>query len=334
MHARLCVDKSMSESQDWAFPAELQPSPDEVGFDLRRALDAVVSLRSEVPEDAFTASILGTERTGSGVIIREDGLVLTIGYLITEAESIWVTTNGGAVVAGHPLAYDVATGFGLVQPLGRFDAPTLPRGDSAASVVGEDVVVIGYGGRVHALKAHLVAKREFAGYWEYVLDEALFTAPPHPQWGGAALVGPKGDLLGIGSLLVQEVFDGEPLQGNMFVPIDLLAPILDEMLKFGAPARPPRPWLGMYTSEAGQRLIVSGLAKGAPADSAGMQLGDVVLEVAGERVTGLADLFRKVWRLGAAGVEVPLTVARDSGLAQLRVRSANRSDFLKKPPLQ
>jgi S1-C subfamily serine protease len=133
---------------------------------------------------------------------------------------------------------------------------------------------------------------------------------------------------------VQEVFDGEPLQGNMFVPIDLLAPILDDMLKFGAPARPPRPWLGMYTSEAGQRLIVSGLAKGAPAYSAGVQLGDVVLEVAGERVTGLADLFRKVWRLGSAGVEVPLTMARDSGLAQLRVRSANRNDFLKKPPLQ
>jgi len=324
----------MAESQDWAFPAELQPSPDEVDFDLKRALDAVVSLRSEVPEDAFTASILGTERTGSGVIIREDGLVLTIGYLITEADSIWLTTNGGAVVAGHSLAYDVATGFGLVQPLGRIDAPTLPRGDSAASVVGEDVVVIGYGGRVHALKAHLVAKREFAGYWEYVLDEALFTAPPHPQWGGAALVGPKGQLLGIGSLLVQEVFDGEPLQGNMFVPIDLLAPILDDMLKFGAPARPPRPWLGMYTSEAGERLIVNGLAKGAPADSAGVQLGDVVLEVAGERVAGLADLFRKVWRLGSAGVEVPLTVARDGGLAQVRVRSANRSDFLKKPPLQ
>jgi S1-C subfamily serine protease len=324
----------MAESQDWAFPAEFQPSPDEVDFDLKRALDAVVSLRSEVPEDAFTASILGTERTGSGVIIREDGLVLTIGYLITEADSIWLTTNGGAVVAGHPLAYDVATGFGLVQPLGRIDAPTLPRGDSAASVIGEDVVVIGYGGRVHALKAHLVAKREFAGYWEYVLDEALFTAPPHPQWGGSALVGPKGELLGVGSLLVQEVFDGEPLQGNMFVPIDLLAPILDDMLKFGAPARPPRPWLGMYTSEAGQRLIVSGLAKGAPAYSAGVQLGDVVLEVAGERVTGLADLFRKVWRLGSAGVEVPLTMARDSGLAQLRVRSANRNDFLKKPPLQ
>ncbi|HTS20466.1 MAG TPA: S1C family serine protease [Casimicrobiaceae bacterium] len=324
----------MAESQEWAFPAELQPSSQDVGYDLGRALDAVVALRCEVPEDAFTASVLGTERAGSGVIIRDDGLVLTIGYLITEAESIWLTTNRGAVVAGHPLAYDVVTGFGLVQPLGRFDAPVLARGDSAASTVGEDVVVIGYGGRVHALKAQLIAKREFAGYWEYVLDEALFTAPPHPQWGGAALVGPKGELLGIGSLLVQEVLEGESVQGNMFVPIELLDPILDDMLKFGAPARPPRPWLGMYTSEAGEHLIVSGLAKGAPADSAGVQLGDVVLEVAGERVAGLANLFRKIWGLGAAGVDVPLTLARDGGLVQLKLHSANRNDFLKKPQLQ
>jgi S1-C subfamily serine protease len=188
----------MSESQEWAFPADLQPSSQDVRFDLKGALDAVVSLRSEVPDDAFTASVLGTERTGSGVVIRDDGLVLTIGYLVTEAEKIWLTTNQGIVVGGHPLAYDVATGFGLVQPLGRINAPMLRRGHYAASAVGEDVVVIGHGGREHALKAQLIAKREFAGYWEYVLDEALFTAPPHPQWGGAALVDSGGRLVGIG----------------------------------------------------------------------------------------------------------------------------------------
>jgi S1-C subfamily serine protease len=324
----------MAELLDWAFPADWQPTAGELRFDLEPVLDAVVLLRSEIPEDAFTASILGTERTGSAVVIRDDGLMLTIGYLITEAQTIWLTTNDGTVVAGHPLAYDAVSGFGLVQPLGRLGAPALARGAAATAKVGDEAIVIAHGGRAHALKARIIAKREFAGYWEYVLDEALFTSPPHPEWGGAALVDANGRLLGIGSLLVQEALDGEPVQGNMFVPIDLLAPILDDMLKFAGPARPPRPWLGMYTAEVGQQLVVSGLAPGGPAESAGVRLGDVVIEVAGERVGGLADLFRKVWDLGSAGVEVPLTVARDRELSQLQVRSADRNGFLKKPPLQ
>ncbi|HEV3239655.1 MAG TPA: S1C family serine protease [Casimicrobiaceae bacterium] len=324
----------MAESPDWAFPAELQPKAKELRFDLGRALNAVVMLRSEVPEDAFTASILGTERTGSAVVIRDDGLMLTIGYLITEADSIWLTANDGSVVAGHPLAYDAATGFGLVQPLGRLSAPALALGAATSAQVGDKAIVIAYGGREHALKTEIIGKREFAGYWEYVLDAALFTSPAHPQWGGAALVDVNGTLLGIGSLLVQEAQEGEPVQGNMFVPVDLLKPILDDMLRFTAPARPPRPWLGMYTADAEQRLVVSGLARGGPAESAGMRLGDVVVEVAGTRVTGLADMYRKVWSLGPAGVAVPLTVARDRELSQLLVHSADRSDFLKKPQLQ
>jgi len=324
----------MAELLDWAFPAELQPSASELRFDLQRALDAVVMLRSEIPEDAFTASILGTERTGSAVVIRDDGLLLTIGYLITEAQSIWLTANDGTVVAGHPLAYDAVTGFGLVQPLGRLAAPALVRGGAARARVGDEVTVIAHGGRAHALKARIIAKREFAGYWEYVLDEALFTSPPHPEWGGAALVDGDGQLLGIGSLLVQEALDGELVQGNMFVPVDLLAPILDDMLRFAGPARPPRPWLGMYTAEMEQRLVVSALAPGGPAEGAGVRVGDVVVEVAGERVTSLADLFRKVWQLGSAGVEVPLMVLRDRELSRLRIHSADRRDFLKKPLLQ
>jgi S1-C subfamily serine protease len=324
----------MAEETQWAFPPEAQPAQAEVGFDLRSALDAVALLRSEVAEDAFTATILGTERVGNGVVIRDDGLILTIGYLITEAHSIWVTLNDGTVFPGHALAYDQASGFGLVQPLGRLRAPALQRGSAAAVSKGASVIVIGYGGRPHALKARVIAKREFAGYWEYVLDEALFTAPPHPQWGGAALVGEDGKLLGIGSLLVQESQGGESVSGNMFVPIDLLEPILDDMLKFGRPALPPRPWLGMYTGEAEQRLAVTGLATGGPADTGGVKLGDMILEVAGERVTGLADLFRKIWRLGKAGVEVPLTVTRDTQILHLQLRSGDRNDYLKKPQLQ
>ena len=324
----------MAESMQWAFPLAAQPAPTDVAFDLKAALDAVVMLHSEVAEDAFTASILGTERLGNGVVIREDGLVLTIGYLITEAQTIWLTLNDGAAVPGHALAYDQASGFGLVQPLGRLRAPVLARGSAASAVPGAEVIVIGYGGREHALKARIVEKREFAGYWEYLLDEAIFTTPPHPQWGGAALVGADGRLLGIGSLLVQEGQGGESASGNMFVPVDLLEPILDEMLRFGGPARPPRPWLGMYTGEAEQRLAVTALAAGGPADRAGVQPGDVVLEVAGERVAGLADMFRKVWRLGRAGVEVPLTLTRDAQVLHLQLRSADRNDFLKKPQLQ
>jgi len=323
----------MEKTSDWAFPDSLQPDPAETRFDLAAALDSVVMLRSEVPEDAFTAGILGTERVGNGVVIRENGLVLTIGYLITEAETIWITTNSGAAVEGHPLAYDMATGFGLVQPLGRLGVPMLKLGSASTCRLGNDVVVIGHGGRSHAMKAKVIAKREFAGYWEYVLDEAIFTTPAHPLWGGTAMVAENGRLVGIGSLLVQEAVEGQTVQSNMMVPVDLLEPILEELLAHGQTSRPPRPWLGMYTTEAGGQLMVGGLAKGGPADRAGVRQGDLVLEVAGQRTAGLADLFRKIWNVGPAGAEVPLTLARDGSLVRVRVRSADRNDLLKKPRL-
>jgi len=323
----------MAGPGNWAFPDTLQPSPDETAFDLGAALDAAVMLRTEIPEDAFTAPILGTERAGNGVVIRDDGLILTIGYLITEAESIWITTNRGAVVQGHALAYDQGSGFGLVMPLGRLGVRPLARGSVAGVTTDSPVLVLGHGGRAHSLKARVVSKREFAGYWEYVLDEALFTTPAHPQWGGAALVGEDGKLLGIGSLLVQEAVGGKSVDGNMFVPIDLLAPILDEMLASGRPARPPRAWLGLYIAEMEGRLVVGGLAPGGPAERAGLKLGDLILEVGGEPVAGLAALFRKIWSCGPAGAEVPLAFSRRGTTSTVRIRSADRSDFLKKPRL-
>jgi len=319
----------MAEPDSWAFPPELQPNAGELRFDLTSTLDGVVKLRAEIPEDAFTASILGTERFGSGAVIREDGLTLTIGYLITEAESIWLTTNRGTVVQGHPLAYDFATGFGLILPLGRLGVAPLPRGSAATVDVGDDVFVIGHGGRGHALRARMHDKREFAGYWEYLLDEALFTVPAHPHWSGAPLVDIDGRVVGIGSLLVQEEVEGKAVQGNMFVPVDVLAPIFDDLVTTGRSPIPARPWLGMYTQEADGQLVVAGLAEGGPAQRAGVQPGDLVLEVAAERVSTLADFLRKLWRLGPVGTEVPLTLGRDGALARTRVRSADRGDFLK-----
>jgi len=323
----------MSEEQSWAFPESVQPQPDRTQFDLERALDAVVLVRAEVPENAYSAANLGTERSGYGAVIREDGLVLTIGYLINEASQIWLTTNRGAVVAGYPLAYDHSTGFGLIQPLGKLPAPHLQRGLASDVKVGDAAFVIGHGGRAHSLRTRIIAKHEFAGYWEYLLDEAVFTVPAHPQWGGAALLDAQGNLIGTGSLLVQQEVNGEPLHVNMFVPIDLLNPILDAMLKTGRSPHPPRPWLGMSTQDPEGRLVVARLTPGGPASRAGVRVGDQVLGVGVSAVHSLAELFRAVWRLGTAGVEVPLTLARGDDVLHVTVKSADRNDYLRKPRL-
>lgn len=324
----------MSETTEWAIPAAAQPKAEDYGFDLERALSAVLSVRSEVPDDAFTASILGTERAGNGVMIGDNGLVLTIGYLITEAETIWVTANHGATAPAHVVGYDQVSGLGLVQALGRLGVPALELGSSAAASVGDPVIVAAGGGAAHALKARIVSKREFAGYWEYLLDEALFTAPPHPSWGGAACIDASGRLQGIGSLFVQEARgEGIASQGNMIVPIDLLAPIFDDLLRFGRVDRPPRPWLGMYTSEAEGTIFVAGLAEGGPAHKAGVHPGDILVEVKGAPVSDLAGTFRAIWAIGPAGAEIPLTVMRDGAPRKLRIASADRNDFLKKPRL-
>jgi S1-C subfamily serine protease len=324
----------MAESTHWAFPRELQPKSAEVSFDLAAAFDALVFLHAAVPDDAFTASILGTERTGNGIVIGDDGLVLTIGYLIVEAETIWLTANNGTVVAGHPLAYDFVTGLGLIQPLGRLDLPPLAIGSAATLGVGDEVIVLGHGGRAHALKADVFAKHEFAGPWEYVLDEALFTSPPHPEWSGAALVDRDGRLAGVGSLFVQESVGDDTVKGNMFVPIDVLAPVRDDMLTLGRRRGPARPWLGMYTTETTDGLVITGVAPDGPADRAGVRQGDAVTEVAGDHPESLADFYRRVWGRGPAGTVIPLTLTRAGAAVRVDVASADRNDRLKKPRLQ
>ncbi len=323
----------MPSVSDWKVATSAQPRPEDYAYDLDRALTSVVGLRATIPADAYTAETLGTERAGNGVFVR-NGLVLTIGYLITEAETIWLNLSDGRSVPGHVLGYDQETGFGLVQALAKLDMPALEIGRSANAAIGERVVVGGSGGRQRSVGARIVAKQEFAGYWEYVLDEAIFTSPAHPNWGGTAVIGPAGDLIGIGSLQLQHAAEkGQTQNINMIVPIDLLNPVLDDLLKFGRRNSPPRPWLGLYATEVENRLVVVGLADRGPAKRADLRTGDIVLSVAGKEVRDLAGLFRRVWAQGQAGVEVPISIYRDGETLDLRVKSSERNRFLKGPSL-
>jgi S1-C subfamily serine protease len=322
----------MASLLEWKVPAAAQPRAQDYGYDLERALSSVIGLHAIIPSDAFTADTLGVERAGNGVLI-DDGLVLTIGYLITEAETIWLHLGDGRVVEGHALAYDQETGFGLVQALGRIELPTLPIGSSDKVEVGERVVVGGAGGRTRSVAARIAAKQEFAGYWEYVLDEAIFTYPAHPNWGGTALISSAGELAGIGSLQVERTREQGSEHLNMIVPIDLLKPILNDLRRFGRVDKPVRPWLGLYSTEIEDKIIVVGIAPKGPAARAELKTGDVVLEVAGERVSTLAEFYRKFWSLGDAGVEVPLTLYREGVTFECAVNSSDRARFLKTPRL-
>ncbi len=323
----------MAMSYDWKVPPEVAPNASDYDFDLGKALGSVVALRTVVPSDAFTADVLGTERTGNGVIIRNDGLIVTVGYLVTEASEVWITLADGRTVKGDVLGFDQETGFGLIQALARLDTPALPLGDSTEAVPGMRVIAAGAGGRDHSVAARVIARQEFAGYWEYLVDDAIFTAPAHPYWGGTALIGPEGSLLGVGSLqLEQAAEDGEGVPLNMFVPTDLLKPVLNDLLTMGQPNRPPRPWLGLYATEVDDRVVIAGVAGKGPA-RAKLKQGDVILAVGGMKVSGLAGLFRKVWSLGKAGVEVPMTVYRDGRPVDLTITSGDRNRFLKGPSL-
>ena len=312
----------------------MQLRPENYSYDVDEVLGSVVGIRTLVPEDAFTAATLGTERAGNGVLIRRDGLVLTIGYLVTEAQTIWLSLRDGRVVQGHVLGYDQETGFGLVQALARLDMPAVTLGNSKLAKTGDAVVMGGAGGRDSSVAARIVAKQEFAGYWEYLLDEAIFTAPSHPHWGGAPLIGAKGELLGIGTLQLQQSSDGGRAENiNMIVPIDLLKPILDDLLSFGRAQKPPRPWLGLYAAELGKRVVIAGLSDHGPAKKADLRAGDIVLAIDGVEVTDLAGFFRQIWSLGPAGTAFVLLVHRKGRTLEMRITSADRTSFLKGPVL-
>jgi S1-C subfamily serine protease len=323
----------MVDKPRWEVPDAQQPRPEEVDFDLDRALRSVVNIEADVPGDAFTAQTLGTDRSGSGVVIRESGLVLTIGYLVTEAEDVTIIDDRGRATPAHPIAIDQESGFALLQALGDLDLPALSLGSSEAVGVGEPVVMAGGGGaRRHACRARVVAKQEFSGYWEYHIDDALFTAPAHPLWGGAGLIGPDGRLIGVGSLHVQQSDGrGHAQDVNMSVPIDLLTPVLDELLTHGRRNKPARPWLGLYSTESGGRVVVADVSEPGPAAQAGLRAGDIISSVRDASIDGLADFYREIWNCGAAGTEIPIEIVRDRRSFWVRVKSSDRAAYLRKP---
>ncbi len=324
----------MPKKPDWEIPLVAQPKPEEFDFDLDRVLQSVVGLQAHVPEDAFTAQTLGTERAGSGVLIGDRGLVLTIGYLITEAESVWLSTADGRATPGHALAYDQETGLGLVQALGRLALPALELGRSSDIEPGDPVILAG-GGRRQSVRASVIGRQEFAGYWEYLLPDAIFTAPAHPFWGGTALIGRDGRLLGIGSLMVQQMTERDSVRDiNMIVPIDRLKPIQHDLVTYGRQNKPARPWLGVFSAERDGRVVVADVSPRGPAAAAGLREGDVLWAVRDESVTGLADFYRKIWSSGPAGTEIPIEVVREGRTVWVRVKSADRASFLKTPRLQ
>ncbi|MBV9954364.1 MAG: serine protease [Pseudolabrys sp.] len=323
----------MPQAAAWNVPQSAQPRLEDYRYDLERALQSIVGLHTIAPQDAFTAATLGTERAGNGVLI-DNGLVLTIGYLITEAETVWIHLHDGRVLPGHALAFDQETGLGLVQALSRVnDIAPLPLGISADAKTGNKIVLGGAGGRTRSVAGTVAARQEFAGYWEYVLDDAIFTFPSHPNWGGTGLLNAAGELIGIGSLQLERAREGKNENLNMVVPIDLLKPILSDLTKFGRVDKSVRPWLGLYSTEIEDKVVVVGLAGKGPAARAEIKTGDIVVAVKGDKVATLSAFYRKVWALGHAGVEVPLTLYRDGVTFDVRVNSSDRAKYLKQPKL-
>jgi S1-C subfamily serine protease len=312
--------------------AALRPAPDSYGFDLSQALSAVVALETRVPGQAYTAAFLGTQRLGNAIVIGRDGLVLTVGYLVTEAEAVTLTLADGRRVPAHVLGVDTHTGLGLVQALEPLGVTPLPLGSARRLEAGSSVIVAGAGGRAHAASGRVVTRMPFAGYWEYLLDEAIITEPAHPHWSGAALIGEGGELVGVGSLsLERELDDGGASAINMFVPAELLAPILDDLAR-GRQAHPPRPWLGVFAHDIEDHVVIVGISPKGPAARAELRAGDVILGVGGRSVADLTAFYKALWK-HEVGDTVRLQVLREEDAFEVDLRAADRGALLWKRPL-
>ena len=298
-------------------------------IDSDKLFSAIVKVSARSVPDARSAATLGREREGSGIVIGENGLVLTIGYLIVEADDVKITDAKGRVLPAQVIGYDHASGFGLVRSVVPLDASPVAFGDSTAAPEREPVLIAS-AGEDNATFAWIVSKRSFTGNWEYKLDYAIYTSPPSMNWSGAALIDKDGKLLGVGSLIVREATEGEPkLPGNVFVPIDLLKPILADLVKDGHRAGPARPWLGVSADEMQGRLLVTRVSPEGPADRAGLRSGDIILGVGGDPVKTQGEFYAHLWSAGKAGDEIALKVLQGVDVREVRVRSIDRTEYFR-----
>lgn len=303
---------------------------------LQRARLATVGVETEALEDARSAATLGRARRGSGVVIGADGLVLTIGYLVLEADAVQLVREDGRRIPARVLGYDLATGFGLLQALAPLQAAAVPLGEPARLQPGQPLMVASGGDTAEVGIAELVARRPFAGSWEYAIDGALLTQPPRPDHSGAGLFNADGELVGIGSLRLASVGDdahGPPATrrpGNLFVPVDLLAPIVDELRRQGHGSASRRAWLGLNCAEDEDGVRVLRVNEDSPADLAGLQAGDRILRIDGEPVTALAGFWQALWRGGPPERAVTLEIRRDDRPHTLTVHSVDRMKTLRR----
>ena len=332
MIASLLVAAALAAAAPSAAPTP--PQDEEAKYQyLRDAANAVVGVKVTALANARSATTLGIDRMGSGVLIEKDGMVLTIGYLILEADHVDVITNQGRTVPAMVAAYDQATGFGLLRPLVPLDVKPIKLGTSSRVEPMHRMLVAGMGGEENLSVATVVSRRPFAGYWEYFLDSAIFTSPPRADFGGAALIDRHGELVGIGSLFVMDAeTPGERSPGNMFVPIDLLKPILAEMISTGRQKAGVRPWLGLSSIEEDGRIKVLRVSNDGPADKAGIAPGDIILALGGNDVKKLDEFYKRLWSLGAPGIDVPLKVLHGTEIREIKVRSMDRLDHVRKKP--
>jgi len=306
------------------------PQQSETIFD--SSFSAVVGVYADIPADARSADILGAQRQGSGVLIDNDGLILTIGYLIVEAESIFIVGPDGGQIPADAVAYDHATGFGLIRARKPVGARPLKLGSSKNLTEGAPVLAVSFSGRVPVVAAQVVSRRSFAGSWEYLLENAIFIIPPHHEFGGAALIDRHGELVGIGSLLVNDALvQDRPVIGNMFVPVESLKPILDDLIATGRRKSPVPPWLGVYTDEARGRVYITRVSEGGPAEQAGLKEGDIIIGVGGKRIGTMMEFFRKVRIQGTAGSQIRLDVlstdSKNLTIKKINVKSLDRNDW-------